>query len=332
MKMTLGEKIKKYRILKGLTQKELGLAVGFSAATADSRIRKYERDLIAPKDDIRIKLAKALEVDLSAISDIDVATYEDVMQVLFLFEESYGMDIDKKDGKTVLVFDDKNESIRTLITYMNLWQGQRKALLSNQDKLTDERIKAYEVWKSRFPSNIKGYFTSKENEILEYYRHLVILAEKNCPYAKVTSDITLLLRKIVESGFTLTTTYSTAKSAKTGPGFIFVVDELLAPPSEDAAKLFAQFLSELNHFSDLGAKVYSEMQMAEKSLTITYYIPIASFSVIKDQIDELLEYRLKDKNGGINDFARDSFELKFSDDLKTYYNNIEDEIARYSDR
>ena len=125
MKMTLGEKIKKYRILKGLTQKELGLAVGFSAATADSRIRKYERDLIAPKDDIRIKLAKALEVDLSAISDIDVATYEDVMQVLFLFEESYGMDIDKKDGKTVLVFDDKNESIRTLITYMNLWQGQR---------------------------------------------------------------------------------------------------------------------------------------------------------------------------------------------------------------
>ena len=74
------------------------------------------------------------------------------------------------------------------------------------------------------------------------------------------------------------------------------------------------------------------MQMAEKSLTITYHIPIASFSVIKDQIDELLEYRLKDKSGGINDFARDSFESKFSDDLKTYYNNIEDEIARYSDR
>lgn len=95
---------------------------------------------------------------------------------------------------------------------------------------------------------------------------------------------------------------------------------------------YSAFIELLNHFSDLGAKVYSEMQMAEKSLTITYYIPIASFSVIKDQIDELLEYRLKDKNGGINDFARDSFELKFSDDLKTYYNNIEDEIARYSDR
>ena len=32
--MTLGEKIKNYRLLKGLTQKELGMRVGFSEATA----------------------------------------------------------------------------------------------------------------------------------------------------------------------------------------------------------------------------------------------------------------------------------------------------------
>ena len=36
--MTLGKKIRKYRVLKGLTQRELGLAVGFSEATADSRV------------------------------------------------------------------------------------------------------------------------------------------------------------------------------------------------------------------------------------------------------------------------------------------------------
>ncbi len=48
--------------------------------------------------------------------------------------------------------------------------------------------------------------------------------------------------------------------------------------------------------------------------------------MIKDQIDELLEYRLKVKNRGINDFERNSFESKFSDNLKTYYNYIEDEI------
>ena len=47
--MTLGEKIKKYRELRGLTQRELGQKVGFSAGTEDSRIRKYEKNIF-PSD------------------------------------------------------------------------------------------------------------------------------------------------------------------------------------------------------------------------------------------------------------------------------------------
>ena len=43
--MTLGEKIKKYRELRELTQRELGQKVGFSAGTEDSRIRKYEKNM-----------------------------------------------------------------------------------------------------------------------------------------------------------------------------------------------------------------------------------------------------------------------------------------------
>ena len=43
--MTLGEKIKKYRELRELTQRELGQKVGFSAGTEDSRIRKYEKEV-----------------------------------------------------------------------------------------------------------------------------------------------------------------------------------------------------------------------------------------------------------------------------------------------
>ena len=50
--MTLGDKIKKYRILRQLTQKELGEKVGFSSKTADSRIRKYEKNIMAPKTEI----------------------------------------------------------------------------------------------------------------------------------------------------------------------------------------------------------------------------------------------------------------------------------------
>ena len=75
---------------------------------------------MAPKADIRTKLADALGVDLSALSDVDVRSYEDVMQVLFQFEDDLGMEIDKKDGQTYLIFNDNNTGIRTLITYMNM--------------------------------------------------------------------------------------------------------------------------------------------------------------------------------------------------------------------
>lgn len=328
--MTLGEKIRKYRLLKGLTQKELGLAVGFSATTADSRIRKYESDLMAPKDKIRTKLAEVLNVDLSALSDIDIHNFEDVMHALFLFEDSFGMDLEKRGGKTYLIFDDNNQKINTLTTFMNIWRNQRTAMIPNPGNVTAEQSKAYEIWKSRFAKNIREYFSSKENEISKRYEPLISHAEKNYPYAKKTSEITLLLRKIIESGFTVSTTYDDPLIAASGPGFIFVVNELLNPPSEKAAGLFAQFQSELKHFSDLGAEIRSEMQMLDKLLTITYFIPIPSFTVIKNQIDSLLKYLNNSANE--NDFSRDTFERNFEDRLKTYYNYIEDEIKSYCNR
>ena len=148
---------------------------------------------------------------------------------------------------------------------------------------------------------------------------------KNHTYARTTADITRLLRQIIEAGFTVSTTYNGPLSV---PGFTFVVNELLTPPSSDAETLFARFLAELGHFSDLGAKTYTEMQMTGKSLTITYFIPVTSFSVIKSQIDDLLKYLKTEEN----DFTRDTFEMMFEDGLKTNYNNIEDEIRFYCNK
>lgn len=148
--MTLGKKIRKYRVLKGLTQRELGLAVGFSEATADSRIRKYELDIIKPKDSMREKIARALAVDLSAISDIDIATYEDVMRVLFLFEEAFGMEVEIRGGKTMLVFDNGNRRIQALLSSLKLWRMQKTVLLLSHGSPTADQKKKYEIWKAGF--------------------------------------------------------------------------------------------------------------------------------------------------------------------------------------
>ena len=102
--MTLGEKIKKYRELRELTQRELGQKVGFSAGTEDSRIRKYEKNMMAPQTDIRRKIAEALDIDMSALNDIDIQTEKDAIRALFYLEEKYEMDIKKTDREIRLTF------------------------------------------------------------------------------------------------------------------------------------------------------------------------------------------------------------------------------------
>ena len=48
--MTVGDKIKKIRTFRGMTQKELGLAVGFEEKGADNRIAQYETCLLYTSD------------------------------------------------------------------------------------------------------------------------------------------------------------------------------------------------------------------------------------------------------------------------------------------
>ena len=43
---------------------------------------------MAPKTEIRNKLADALDVDLSALSDINIQTYEDIMHTLFCLKKN----------------------------------------------------------------------------------------------------------------------------------------------------------------------------------------------------------------------------------------------------
>ena len=73
----------------------IGQKIGFSSQTADSRIRKYESNSMSPKSKLRQKIADALNVDITALSDIDIKDEKDIMQILFFLEENYGMEVIK---------------------------------------------------------------------------------------------------------------------------------------------------------------------------------------------------------------------------------------------
>ena len=88
--MTVGEKIKTIRTFRGMTQRELGLAVGFPEKNADNRIAQYETDYRVPRKEMLDKIAFALHTNCLNFYSIyeGAGAAEDIMRTLFWLEES----------------------------------------------------------------------------------------------------------------------------------------------------------------------------------------------------------------------------------------------------
>ena len=85
--MTVGEKIKFIRNFRGMTQKELGVGIGFDEKGADNRIAQYETNYRVPKKDTLLQIAKVLDVNpLNFISEVS-GSAEDIMQTFFWLDE-----------------------------------------------------------------------------------------------------------------------------------------------------------------------------------------------------------------------------------------------------
>ena len=81
--MTVRDKIKKIRTFRGVTQKELGLAIGLEEKGADNRIIQYETNYRVPKRELLDKMAEALWVDRQNFYTIAPGSAEDFMRTFF---------------------------------------------------------------------------------------------------------------------------------------------------------------------------------------------------------------------------------------------------------
>ena len=119
--MTVGQKIRFFRDLRGYTQAELGEKVGLPG----DRIRQYETNVRTPKPDKLREIADALDVDVAAISYVDIGFEEDIMQIIFELEDRYMVHMQKIDGKPVLVFENLDDDSSVINTYLNFWYDNR---------------------------------------------------------------------------------------------------------------------------------------------------------------------------------------------------------------
>lgn len=85
--MTIGEKIKTARNLRGLTQKELGMKLGFDENSADVRIAQYESGTRTPKLELLSEIAAVLDVNINSLKNPSLENTETFIHLLFDLEQ-----------------------------------------------------------------------------------------------------------------------------------------------------------------------------------------------------------------------------------------------------
>ena len=91
--MSSGKCIRRFRLKRGMTQKALGMAVGFPAKTADIRLAQYESGARTPKHELLCALAQTLEVPVSALEVPYIKSRDELKQLLQALEDEYGLTV-----------------------------------------------------------------------------------------------------------------------------------------------------------------------------------------------------------------------------------------------
>lgn len=144
---TIGKRIRFIRNLRGMTQKQLGMEIGFDERTADIRIAQYEAGTRTPKEKVIAALASALEVSPSALAVPDLETDTGFMHTLFTLEDEHGLKIDCIDGIYCLTPDkSKRNTYPSLLEDFITWQKEAERFRSGE--ITKDE---YDDWRYNYP-------------------------------------------------------------------------------------------------------------------------------------------------------------------------------------
>ena len=152
--MAIGERIHFFRTMRGMTQKYLGMLLGFPEKSADVRLAQYETGARTPKADLTASLANALGVSPLALSVPDIDSYLGLMHTLFTLEDRYGLTIDELNGEVCLRVNVRHSKDAARLHEM-LCSWRQAAAMLKAGEISQED---YDRWRYRYPefSSIPG--------------------------------------------------------------------------------------------------------------------------------------------------------------------------------
>lgn len=319
--MSVGNNIRTIRMLRGMTQKELGLKAGFSSSTADVRIRQYESGKMVPKEDKLNDIAKALDVDVSALEDHNIASDNDVMHIFFELEDNYGLKIGRRDdGKAILYFDEKHALGRFHDALLDHWCRVQSSLDANtEDSDYQEKRKEYDLWKCRYPLDMYEEEDATQNAITEKYKDLLYNVKAHFKIKRAKDFITVF-EKLLKTGFDIEIVLAPERS---GLGqyvcaATFKSSQLLEA-SEDKAIAFAEYLAMTSQLEDWGIEIERQCNTHYGEIVYINYFYSSMLSTALNHV--VREMITKYQSGNFDD---DLYQLQYKDSLQTFNVPIED--------
>ena len=161
--MAIGERIRFFRNLRGMTQKYLGQVVGFPEKTADIRMAQYESGSRTPKAELTENLADALGVSPLALSVPDIDSYLGLMHTLFTLEDRYGLTVETgENGVSLRVDPRKGKDAAELSEMLTAWAQQAEKLRNGEINRED-----YDKWRYNYPKydETSGYVKTPSKQL-----------------------------------------------------------------------------------------------------------------------------------------------------------------------
>ena len=161
--MAIGERIRFFRNLRGMTQKYLGQMVGFPEKTADIRMAQYESGSKSPKAELTENLAGVLGVSPLALSVPDIDSYLGLMHTLFTLEDRYGLTVETGEtGVSLHVDPRKGKDAAELFEMLTAWAEQAEKYHNGEINRED-----YDKWRYNYPKydETSGYVKTPSKQL-----------------------------------------------------------------------------------------------------------------------------------------------------------------------
>lgn len=324
---SIGGKIKKFREMRGWSQKELGIRCGFSPSTADVRIAQYEKNKKIPREKALKDLAAALGIEEYALFDADLVPYNRMYQALFDMEDFHGLHPVKKDSGYYLEFSGPTklspygvmrEDYRS---FLEKWYEMRQKYMPNDgDSTEDRKSKAitYDLWRGEYPQNVARETSERMSDMMRMHRLQAemdelnakmkskdelaridkalepVISEVKTSYTPIQyeSDLIYLVKEMLESGMKLER-YSPEEKSDMDSDYMHLLsiktEEILS--DEDNKKMYARLVCYIETIQQCGINILRSITSRNNELFVTYKYPLSQseyFDNLRDHWDDLI--------------------------------------------